>query len=106
MIEVTNTYKEISIDIIDRLEKQDFDNISELLDQRQKILESINDTKLFKSMLIEAGIKEIDEKIYNLLKENIFKIKFEIKEHKKSKKANNSYINFTKEKLNIFNKKV
>ncbi|MEG0097704.1 MAG: flagellar protein FliT [Cetobacterium sp.] len=106
MIEVTNIYKEISLDIIDKLEKEDLDKISELMDKRQEILESISDTKLFKSILVENGIIEIDEKIYKLLKENIFKIKVEIKEHKKSKQANNSYVNFNKEKLNIFNKKV
>lgn len=106
MIEVTNTYKQISLEIIDKLEKEDIYKISELLDKRQAILESISDTKLFKNILVENGIIKIDEKIYRLLKENIFKIKFEIKEHKKSKQANNSYINVSKEKLNIFNKKV
>ncbi|CEP81886.1 flagellar protein FliT [Paraclostridium sordellii] len=106
MKEFAKKYKEISLDIINELETDDTYDIDELLDKRQEILDNINDEKLFKQMLVEDGILEIDEKIHSLLKEKIIKVKMEIKEHKKSIQANNSYVNFSKKKLNIFNKKV
>jgi uncharacterized small protein (DUF1192 family) len=106
MINVASKYKQISLNLIDKLKNNDIDDIDDFLDKRQDILENINNKKLFKKILIEDGIIEIDEKIHNLLKENIDKVKIEIKEHRKSKQANNSYINLKKEKLNIFNKKV
>ncbi|CEO13956.1 Uncharacterised protein [[Clostridium] sordellii] len=106
MKELAKEYKEISLDIIKNFEKDDSYDINELLDKRQEILDDINDRNLFKQIFIEEGILEIDEKIYSLLKEKIIKIKMEIKEHKKSIQANNSYFNLNKENLNILNKKV
>lgn len=106
MVDLAKLYKKISLDIIDKLEKHEIDEINELLDKRQELLESVSDAKLFKSMLIQDGILDIDKQIHNLLTENISKVKDEIKIHKKSKQANNSYMNFTKQKLNIFNEKV
>lgn len=103
---VTQKYKQISLDIIDKLENNNNYYIDELLNERQKILDNVSDRKLFKQMLVEDGILEIDEKIHSLIKENIIKVKMEIMEYKKSKQANNSYINYNKESLNIFNKKV
>lgn len=103
---VTQKYKQISLDIIDKLENNNTYDIDELLNERQKILDNVSNRKLFKQMLVEDGILEIDEKIHSLIKENIIKVKMEIMEHKKSKQANNSYINYNKENLNIFNKKV
>ena len=103
---VTKKYKQISLDIIDKLENNNTYYIDELLNERQKILDNVSDRKLFKQMLVKDGMLEIDEKIHSLIKENIIKVKMEIVEHKKSKQANNSYINYNKENLNIFNKKV
>ncbi|WP_270646642.1 flagellar protein FliT [Paeniclostridium hominis] len=103
---VTKKYKQISLDIIDKLENNNTYDIDELLNERQKILDNVSDRKLFKQMLVKDGMLEIDEKIHSLIKENIIKVKMEIVEHKKSKQANNSYINYNKENLNIFNKKV
>ena len=106
MKELAKKYKEISLDIIKNLEKDDSYDVNLLLDKRQGILDSINDRNLFKQKLVEDGILEIDEKIHYLLKKKIIEVKMEIKEHKKSIQANNSYVSFSKEKLNIFNKKV
>ena len=103
---VTKKYKQISLDIIDKLENNNTYDIDELLNERQKILDNVSDRKLFKQMLVKDGMLEIDEKIHSLIKENIIKVKMEIVEHKKYKQANNSYINYNKENLNIFNKKV
>lgn len=106
MEEVTKKYKQISLDIIEKLENNNAYDIEKLLDKRQQILDNVSDIKLFKKKLVEDGIIKIDEKIYTLIEKNIIKVKMEIMEHKKSKQANNSYINYNKENLNIFNKKV
>ena len=106
MEEVTKRYKQISLDIIEKLENNNAYDIEKLLDKRQQILDNVSDIKLFKKRLVEDGIIKIDEKIYTLIEEHIIKVKMEIMEHKKSKQANNSYINYNKKNLNIFNKKV
>ncbi|GAA0862734.1 hypothetical protein [Paraclostridium tenue] len=106
MEEVTKRYKQISLDIIEKLENNNAYDIEKLLDKRQQILDNVSDIKLFKKRLVEDGIIKIDEKIYKLIEEHIIKVKMEIMEHKKSKQANNSYINYNKKNLNIFNKKV
>ncbi|CEK39043.1 flagellar protein FliT [Paraclostridium sordellii] len=106
MEEYVNEYKQISLYTMERLEQDENYDINELLDKRQEILDKINDKNLFKQMLVEDGILGIDEKIHFLLKEKMIKVKMEIKEHKKSIQANSSYVNFSKEKLNILNKKV
>lgn len=111
MEELTKAYKEISLQLITRLENGELDTIEKLLDNRQEILnqEILNDEsnkKRFKDILVKQGIMEIDKSIQDLFDENIVKVKNEILEHKVSKQANNSYINFNKNKLNIFNKKV
>ncbi|MBO3446333.1 flagellar protein FliT [Clostridium sp. CCUG 7971] len=106
MIEIVKLYEKISLEIIECINKSELDKVDSLLNKRQEILESeINKSEL-KKILIDKKILDIDKKIYNLLSENIDKVKEEIKEHKVSKQANNNYSYFNKEKLNIFNKKV
>ncbi|MDU3335679.1 flagellar protein FliT [Paraclostridium bifermentans] len=106
MIELANKYKEISLDIVKKLKTKDIEDINELLDIRQNILDYVTDSKKFKDILLKENIIDIDENIKYLLKEQMEDTKKEIKEYNKSKKANMSYINIGKEKLNIFNKKV
>ncbi|WP_170075491.1 flagellar protein FliT [Paraclostridium dentum] len=106
MIELANKYKEISLDIVKKLKTKDIEDINGLLDIRQNILDYVTDSKKFKDILLKENIIDIDENIKCLLKEQMEDTKKEIKEYNKSKKANMSYINIGKEKLNIFNKKV
>ncbi|MBS6506834.1 MAG: flagellar protein FliT [Paraclostridium bifermentans] len=106
MIELANKYKDISLDIINKLKNKDIEEINELLDIRQNILDDVTNSKQFKEILFKENILDIDENIKSLLKEQIEHTKEEIKEHNRSKKASMSYINIGKENLNIFNKKV
>lgn len=106
MKKTTNEYKEISLELIEKLKSNDVDNINEILDKRQEIIENVSDEKIFKDILIKDGIKDIDNQIHLLLEEKITEIKNRIKDHNKSKQANDFYMNFNKDKLNIFNKKV
>lgn len=106
MIELANKYKDISLDIINKLKNKDIEEIDEFLDIRQNILDDVTNSKQFKEILFKENILEIDKSIKSLLKEQIESTKEEIKEHNRSKKASMSYINIAKENLNIFNKKV
>lgn len=106
MIENAKLYKEISLDIVKAIDNEDIAYLDSLFEKRQLILNETGDSEQFKNTLIGDGILDIDKKIQSLLRDNIDKVKQEIKEYKLSKNANNSYINFSKEKLNIFNKKV
>lgn len=106
MIELANKYKDISLDIINKLKNKDIEEIDEFLDIRQNILDDVTNSKQFKEILFKENILEIDKSIKSLLKEQIESTKEEIKEHNRFKKASMSYINIAKENLNIFNKKV
>ena len=106
MEKITKEYKEISLELIEKLKSNDIDDINEILDKRQEIIEDVIDEKAFKDILIKNGIKDIDNQIHVLLEEKIDEIKNKIKDHNKSKQANDFYMNFNKDKLNIFNKKV
>lgn len=105
-MENTKLYKEISLEIIKLFENDGLDKLESLLNKRQQILNVEVKNEKFKKILVNEGIVEIDKTIHNLLNESIDAVKREIQEYKVSKHANNSYMNFNKEKLNIFNKKV
>lgn len=105
-MENTKLYKKISLEIIKLFENDGLDKLENLLNKRQQILNVELKNEKFKKILVNEGIVEIDKTIHNLLNESIDEVKSEIQEYKVSKQANNSYMNFNKEKLNIFNKKV
>lgn len=106
MIKTAEKYKEITLDLLKKLENNEFDDINDLIDKRQFLIDSQSDKKEFKKAINDIKILDIDNKIYHLLEHNIESIKREIKEQKISKQANNLYINVNKNKFNIFNKKV
>lgn len=106
MVEIVKLYKKISLELIDELNKEEFSKVEEFLNKRQEILDQASNPKNLKQLLIDDGILGIDKEIHRLLSENISKVKNELKEHRLSQQANNSYTSFNKEKLNIFNKKV
>lgn len=99
-------YKNISLEIVEAIKKDNIELLNILLDKRQEILDNEYANKQLIEKLIEEGIVDIDKEIQNLLYESIDKVKNEIKSHKKSMQVNNSYMNVNKEKINIFYKKV
>ncbi|MGL6104486.1 flagellar protein FliT [Romboutsia sp.] len=106
MAEYEKNYKEISLGIIKAIENENIDILEELFNKRQLILEQERNSETFKKKLIDDGVLDIDKEIKTLLSNNLEKVKQEIKEYKLSKNASNLYINFNKDKLNIFNEKV
>lgn len=99
-------YKTISLEIIKSLESEKVGQLEELMNKRDNILQEEENNKEFKDTMINEGILDIDLKIKELLSVNIDKVKLEIREHKLSKRANNSYVYTSKQKINIFNEKV
>lgn len=106
MTKTAKLYKEISLEIIESINKSELYKIDELLNKRQEILENETSPQELKKLLIDDNILDIDKNIHKLLSENIDKVKEEIREHKVSQQVNSHYSYFNKEKLNIFNKKV
>lgn len=100
------SYKYISLEIIKILESEDVDILEVLMNKRENILKQEKNNEEFKNILINEGILDIDLKIKELLNMNRDKVKQEIREHKLSKQANNSYVYTSKQKINIFNEKV
>lgn len=99
-------YKSISLELLKLLESKDLDTLELMLSKRENILTEEENNVEFKDTLINDGILDIDLKIKELLSKNVDKVKQEIREHKLSKQANNSYIYTSNQKVNIFNEKV
>lgn len=106
MKENIKLYKNISLDIVNKLKSTSLINIGDLFDKRQEILSNVLDSEVFKIQMIDEGILEIDREIHTLLSNSIEKTKDEIKNHKLSNRVSTSYLSTKKENLNIFNKKV
>lgn len=106
MTEEIKLYKRISLEIVELLKQEKFDEVNLLLDKRQELIDRVYEVSIFKKSLINENIIEIDSTIKIILEKSIMKVKDEIKEHRKSQNVNDSYIYLNREKLNIFNKKV
>ena len=99
-------YKDISLQLLELLKNDQLDNIDERLEQREIILKNINNHDEFIKLATENGIVELEKQISNLFNTKVNEAKQELIDYRKSKEANNTYVNLSKEKLNIFNKKV
>lgn len=108
IIKELSIYKEISIQILNSLDKEDYGDIDNMLEERQKILVSINEESKvdFMESYNKMNIIELDEDIERLLHEKIREVKKELHEYKLTKQVNTMYSNLNREKINIFNKKV
>ncbi|CZR95486.1 MULTISPECIES: flagellar protein FliT [unclassified Clostridioides] len=106
--EKINLYKDISLKIINLIEKEEYKNISNRLNERQDIINSISevDKNDFIQFYNSMELIEIDNKIRVTLQEQLLEVKKELHEYKFTKQANTMYSSLNREKVNIFNKKV
>ncbi|HFL3591242.1 TPA: flagellar protein FliT [Clostridioides difficile] len=106
--EKINLYKDISLKIINFIEKMEYKNISFQLDERQNIINSISeiDKSEFIQLYDSMELFEIDAKIRDALQEQLSEVKKELHEYKLTKQVNTMYYSSNREKVNIFNKKV
>ena len=101
-----NLYKEITLEIIQCLKDDKLELLEDLFNHRQDILDKEHNNKDFKESMIKVCIVDLDKTIKDLLHQNMIKTKLEIQRQKLSTVTNNTYINNSQKKINIFNKKV
>jgi len=108
MYKQLDLYKNLSMELLKLLKEDKFDEIDEMLDKRNLIIEEVDKKQQaeFKKLYVKSDVFEIDKELKNIFEKKISNIKDEIKTQKKIKQVNYSYINTSKENLNIFNKKV
>lgn len=106
--EKINLYKDISLQIIALIEKDEYKNISNRLNERQDIINSVSevDKNDFIQLYNDKELIEIDDRIRTSLQEQLSEVKKELHEYKLTKQVNTMYYNLNREKVNIFNKKV
>ncbi|MBQ8997501.1 MAG: hypothetical protein IJ086_02265 [Clostridium sp.] len=110
MKELINLYKNISLEILELFNKEDIDNnkLDKLLDNRENILENLDDDKLkiFAEHYVSNNLNEIDKRIKFKFTKKMIETQLEINNYKKNKQMNTAYININKKNLNLFSKKV
>ncbi|MCC0644157.1 MULTISPECIES: flagellar protein FliT [unclassified Clostridioides] len=106
--EKINLYKDISLQIIKLIEKEEYKNISNRLNDRHNIINSISevDKNDFIQLYNDMELIAIDDRIRNSLQEQLSEVKKELHEYKLTKQVNTMYYSLNREKVNIFNKKV
>ncbi|KPI55043.1 flagellar protein FliT [Clostridioides difficile] len=106
--EKINLYKDISLKIINLIEKEEYKNISNRLNERQDIINSISevDKNDFIQFYNSMELIEVDTKIRDALQEQLSEVKKELHEYKLTKQVNTMYYNLNREKVNLFSKKV
>ena len=106
MYDLVKRYKEISFQIIDVINRVgDPEIISELLNERQEVLNKATETnqlQRFRIQYKQFELDKVDEEMKILLQELIDKTKEEMRIHRKKQNASNAYINTTKPTGNIF----
>lgn len=93
-------WQEVNLELLDAIDKDDFDKVNILFDKRQEILNNID--------INEIKNYEIDfnKELKVLLEKKIENIKQEIQSYRLTKNANYSYKRNLNKKINIFNEKV
>ncbi|MGX9758135.1 flagellar protein FliT [Clostridioides difficile] len=106
--EKIDLYRDISIQIIDMLKEEEYEGITKNLEKRQDILDGIDlkDKEVFLNMYKSESLIELDKDIKELILINIEKVKKDLLEYNLTKQVNKVYSNLSREKINIFNKKV
>lgn len=103
-------YKNISLDIIELLNKYEIDinKLEYMIEKRQEIINSLKEAELedFKKHYKSSDIVELDNKIKSTLGEKIIEVRKEISSYKTKRVVNTIYANMNKNNLNIFSKKV
>ena len=88
-------FREITLNIIVSLEKEDYDPPRKLLKERQLITQEINNLnyqkKEFKKIDEELELLLIEKKLQNLMIEKKAKIKLKLKKASENKEANKNY---------------
>lgn len=103
-------FRKITLNIIDSLEKDDYDTPERLLEQRENIIKEINNLNYkkeeFKKMDEELELLLIEKKLQNLMIEKKANIKLKLKKASKNKEANKNYSTKQFTRQSILNTKI
>ncbi|RHW65654.1 flagellar protein FliT [Clostridium botulinum] len=88
-------FREITLDIIDSLEKEDYDTPERLLEERENIIKEIDNLNYkkeeFKKIDKELELLIIEKKLQNLMIEKKAMIKLKLRKTSENKEANRNY---------------
>lgn len=102
-------YKKYTCDIIELLEKDNFDKLKETLKSRQNIINNIitmpDQKKEIKVIYDRLSIAEAENRALNIMKSKSAEIKVKLSNLSRNKDASNAYINFGNSPK-IFSKKI
>lgn len=103
-------YKEDTLKLISAVEKEDYDLLEELLDKRQKTIESINKltytAEELSEIVEELQILVYQEKLAELMVKKRDSIKEELSKISQAKNANSMYNNKIYNTVRVFNKTI
>ena len=103
-------FREITLNIIDSLEKEDYDSPENLLEERENITKEISNLNYkkeeFKIIGEELELLLIEKKLQNLMIEKKAMIKLKLKEDSENKEANKNYSTKQFSTQNILNTKI
>lgn len=88
-------YRDCTLQIIDILEKDDFESLEELIQKRQQVVDEVTKTTCMKEEMKliyeELRLQQLQEKLKELMFKKIALAKDQFKEIAKKKTANNVY---------------
>lgn len=93
--DVLEEYKRCTLELINCIEREDYDLLESLLNKRQKILDEFNNSNYTKDKLsetlVEFKILDYEKKLNNLITEKKDKVKENLNRLSQNKKAINMY---------------
>ncbi|WP_409068665.1 flagellar protein FliT [Clostridium sp. FAM 1755] len=103
-------FREITLNIIDSLEKEDYDSPENLLEERENITKEISNLNYkkeeFKIIGEELELLLIEKKLQSIMIEKRSKIKLKLKKALDNKEANKNYSTKQFNTQNILNTKI
>ncbi len=101
-------YEKKSLELIELLENEEYLKIDEKLDERMLLLESIDESEKDKFIEIynDKKLSEVDEKIKKLFNDRLDRLKQELIKYNCKKQGNIGYSRVSRNKIDIFDKKV
>lgn len=108
--EALQLYKECTLNLIYSLEKEDYDILEKLLNERQGVIDNIDSMQYtkdeFSKIVEELQILVYQKKLADLMVEKRGKVKQEINKLTNAKNANHSYNSSLYSGAKIFNKRI
>lgn len=103
-------FKEVTLELIQKMEKSEFEKLDELLQKRQSIIEHIDklrcDEKEFKDIAESIDVLTLQKKLFDLMNQKKLELRSEMDKISEIKNANKSYKSKNSLDSVYFNKKI